>query len=260
MYLSNTDASGNSVGAVFQSAQANPGYVFIKSNLGSNVNAFVVSTELARTGFNEVLVAYEAGTNPPSNAEACVFNFSRNGNTGPTGHTGATGPTGITGPTGPTGPSGPTGSNAILTGITGPTGPSGPTGPTGPTGPSGPTGSTGAGFNPAVPRIFTQGSTQTPIPDASTTDLYILSTLAITAVMGAPVGSPTAGQWLEMLILCTGTQKGITWSTSAGGYLANTLGVTLPAVTTTNQTIGLSFRYVTANSINKWLLLSKGVG
>jgi hypothetical protein len=181
VYLSNTDASGNSVGAVFQSAQANPGYVFIKSNLGSNVNAFTVSTEVARTGFNEVLVAYEAGTNPPSNAEACVFNFSRNGNTGPTGHTGATGPTGITGPTGLTGPSGPTGSNAILTGITGPTGPSGPTGPTGPTGPSGPTGSTGAGFNPAIPRIFTQGSTQTPIPDASTTDLYILSTLAIIA-------------------------------------------------------------------------------
>jgi hypothetical protein len=111
-----------------------------------------------------------------------------------------------------------------------------------------------------IPRITTVGSTATPVPNADTTDLFILSTLAITAVMGLPSGTPTAGQTLEMQILCTGTQKAITWSTTAGGYIANTLWTTLPAVTTTNQTIYLSFRYVTANSINKWALIAKAVG
>lgn len=208
--MDDLDAFGNSVGVVFQSANSNPGYLFIKSNDNSDttVNVFIVTTEIDKGGYQEIQVTYEAGAALPSDTEACVFNFARNGGTGSTGATGAT----------------------------------------------------GAGSNPIVPRVTTVGSTATPVPDVSTTDLYILSTLAITAVVGAPTGGPSAGQHLEMQILCTGTQKGITWSTSAGGYIANTLWATLPAVTTTNQTIFLSFRYVTANSINKWQLVAKAVG
>jgi hypothetical protein len=134
------------------------------------------------------------------------------------------------------------------------------TGPTGPTGPTGSTGPTGAGVNPYTPRQTTVASTATPVPNADTTDLYILSTLAITAVVGVPSGTPTGGQILEMQILCTGTQKGLTWSTSAGGYLAMATYVTLPSLTTTNQTQFLSFRYVTANSINKWALFARTQG
>lgn len=198
------------------------------------------------------------------------------GPTGPTGPTGAqgtaaqltgpTGPTGpqgtastITGPTGPTGPQGTAGTNAILTGVTGPTGATGPTGVTGPTGANstvtGPTGPTAAGFRPYVPRITTVGSTASPVPNADNEDLFILNALAVTAVVGLPAGTPTAGQVLDLMIICTGTQKGLTWSTSAGGYIVGVVP-TLPAVTTTNQTNYLSFVYVTANAVNKWMLLT----
>ena len=50
-----------------------------------------------------------------------------------------------------------------------------------------------SGNQPFVPRQTTVASTSTPVPDTSTTDLYILSTLAITAVVGVPAGTPQIG-------------------------------------------------------------------
>jgi hypothetical protein len=144
------------------------GYIEIVGNAATSptTNIFsVTGTVTVATGYYKIPVAYVSGA-LPSNADACVIDFSRTGNVGATGPTGATGLTGATGPTGATGiqgPTGPTGAQGVqgiqgIQGVTGPTGATGaastvtgPTGPTGATGaastvtgPTGPTGATGA--------------------------------------------------------------------------------------------------------------------
>jgi hypothetical protein len=204
------------------------------------------------------------------------------GTTGPTGSNGATGPTGTTGPTGAastvTGPTGPTGSQGVTgptgnasltgptgaTGITGPTGPTGagvagPTGPTGPmgsqgtagtTGVTGPTGPTGATTLPALLRVASTTSSATPTPNANTTDQFELTAQTVTAAFQDPSGSPVDGQNLIIQIVGA-TAAPITFTT---GYTAG--GVALPTTTVTGKYTHLGFKYVTANSLNKWLLLA----
>jgi hypothetical protein len=170
VWADDTDALGNTVAVVFQTLQTNPGFLYVKSNdnADTTVNVFRVSTEVDKGGYQEFQVVFEAGAAIPSNAEACVFNFARDGQTGvgitgPTGPSGPTGPTGVQGVAGPTGPTGLTGANGSI----GPSGPSGPTGPIGPTGPTnpatgitGPTGPTGTPGGPSAQFGFASGTQQ----------------------------------------------------------------------------------------------------
>jgi hypothetical protein len=87
-----------------------------------------------------------------------------------------------------------------------------------------------------TPRATTSGTTsgnQTPTGDSS--DQYIMTGLTGAITMLAPSGTPTNGQKLVLRFLDNGTGRGITWTTSAGGYRA--LGTTLPTTTVANKTI-----------------------
>ncbi len=193
------------------------------------------------------------GTTGPTGAAGT--NATLTGATGPTGSIGPTGPTGnasLTGPTGPigvTGPTGPTGTTGH-TGTTGVTGPTGPTGPTG-TGVTGPTGPTGATTLPALLRVASTTSSATPTPNADTTDQFELTAQTVTAAFADPSGSPVDGQNLVIQIIDNGTIHPLTFTT---GYTAG--GVALPSTTVTSKYLHLGFKYVTANSLNKWLLIA----
>lgn len=215
---------------------------------------------------------------------------SGGGSTGPTGTTGPTGPQGtagtqgiqgtagsqgiqgITGPTGPQGTAGTqgiqgtAGTNAILTGATGPTGITGPTGPQGTAGTNGaqgtagtngitgPTGPTGV----QLPTVASTSSSANPAPavSASGYDLFELTAQTATATFVAPSGSPSDGSCLTILVVSSNaaTARAMAWATGAGGYLGNS--PVLPASTTTGKVSLISFQYVTANALNKWVILS----
>lgn len=161
--------------------------------------------------------------------------------------------TGVTGPTGPTGPQGTAGTNAILTGATGPTGPTGPQGTAGTNGVTGATGPTGR-----FPAVASTTSSATPTPNSDTTDLFILSLQTATAAFAVPSGTPTAGQKLMIEVYSGTTAQPMTWASATGGYTGSGIGgVALPSATTTSMYSHLGFMYVTANSLNRWVLLAK---
>ena len=95
-----------------------------------------------------------------------------------------------------------------------------------------------------TPRAVTSGTTtgnQTPTGDAS--DQYIMTGLTGAITMLAPSGTPTDGQKLVLRFHDNGTARGITWTTSAGGYRA--IGTTLPTTTVANKTIYVGCIYNT---------------
>lgn len=189
------------------------------------------------------------------------------GQKGTTGTTGVTGPTGaastVTGPTGPTGSQGAQGTagaqgiqgtqgTAGTNGITGPTGSQGTAGAVGTTGVTGLTGVTGPTGSP-TPRVASTTSSATPIVNVGTTDQFELTAQAAAAAFILPTGSPVDGQKLMIQIIDNGTLQALSFSGGTGGYTAG--GPALPSQTVTSKYIHLGFMYVTANSLNKWLLI-----
>lgn len=87
IYIDDLDAHGNTMGLFFQSALDNRGYLVIKSNVGGDdtVNVFRVLDEEVASGYQKINVVFEAGSAIPSNGEACVLTFSRDGAQGPAG-------------------------------------------------------------------------------------------------------------------------------------------------------------------------------
>lgn len=95
-----------------------------------------------------------------------------------------------------------------------------------------------------TPRAVTSGTTtgnQTPTGDSS--DQYIMTGLTGAITMLAPSGTPTDGQKLTLRFLDNGTARGITWTTSAGGYRA--IGTTLPTTTVANKALYVGCIYNT---------------
>jgi len=142
------------------------------------------------------------------------------------------------------------GSTQGTQGVTGPTGSQGVTGPTGPTG--------------RVPTVASTTSSATPTPNATTDDIFELTAQAATAAFQPPSGSPSNGQFMQIRIRvgATGPNRAITWSAATGGYVNSRLPYTAsgPAATqlfanVPTANIGIAdFRYVTAGSLNKWVL------
>jgi hypothetical protein len=69
-----------------------------------------------------------------------------------------------------------------------------------------------------TPRVGTVASAATITPTGDSSDLYTVTALATNATIAAPSGTPTDGQRLMLRILDNGTSRGLTWTTTAGGY------------------------------------------
>jgi hypothetical protein len=83
-------------------------------------------------------------------------------------------------------------------------------------------------------------------PDGDTTDLYIAEGLTGGVTLAVPSGTPSNGQKLLIRLKDDGTARGITWTTSAGGYRA--IGITLPTTTVINKTTYVGCVYNSADS------------
>lgn len=171
------------------------------------------------------------------------------------GPQGTAGVNGVTGPTGPQGTAGAQGAQgtAGAQGIQGTAGANGAQGTTGVTGPTGANGVTGPTASP-FPRVASTTSSATPTPNANTTDQFELTAQAATAAFAVPSGSPVDGQNLIIQIIDNATPRAITWSSATGGYVQG--GPALPSITVASKYLTIGFKYVTANSLNKWMCLS----
>jgi hypothetical protein len=107
------------------------------------------------------------------------------------------------------------------------------------------TNTTGVIVNDAPLRVTSVVSSATPTPNADTTDLYILTALAVNATFGAPTGTPSQGQSLLIRIKDNGTPR-----TLAFNAVYREVGVALPTTTVAGLTIYLGMFYNTTDS--KW--------
>lgn len=119
---------------------------------------------------------------------------------------------------------------------------------------------------PFISRVFSTTSTgnwatgstavvNTFIPNANMVDLFDVSSATGAVTFSNPVGSPANGQILRIRVTSSNaaTARSLTFSSSTGGYIANSPA--LPSATTTGKTTDLGFQYDTTGSLNKWRLL-----
>jgi hypothetical protein len=97
----------------------------------------------------------------------------------------------------------------------------------------------------ALPRFERLASSATPTPNIDTTDMYILTGLAVPATFGAPTGTPGEGQRLLMRMRDNGVARALTWNAMYRG-----IGVALPTTTIAGKWLYLTFIYDDTDS--KW--------
>jgi hypothetical protein len=78
-------------------------------------------------------------------------------------------------------------------------------------------------------RIVATASVTSVTIDASVTDQYHITSLAVNATFNAPINSSSNGQKLIIRIQDNGTPRTLSWTTSTGGF--RVIGVTLPTTT-----------------------------
>ena len=83
-----------------------------------------------------------------------------------------------------------------------------------------------------VPRVVTITTNVAPTPNGDTTDQYEITALATSATIGAPTGTPYAGQKLTIRITDNGTGQTLAWNA-----IYRPIGVLLPPETVANKTI-----------------------
>lgn len=103
----------------------------------------------------------------------------------------------------------------------------------------------------APKRVTSETSNATPTPDVDTTDMHIITALAVGAVFGAPTGTPTQGQQLIIRIKDDGTARSLGWNAI---YRAST-DLALPTTTASGKTLYCGFIYNSTDT--KWDLLAK---
>jgi hypothetical protein len=101
------------------------------------------------------------------------------------------------------------------------------------------------GITTPGPRSTSVTSTAYPVPNATTTDIYIIRSLATGATFAAPVGAPVQGQALIIRITDNGTAQALTWD-----EIYRVIGVTLPTVTVANKTLYIGMIY--NSNATKW--------
>jgi hypothetical protein len=85
--------------------------------------------------------------------------------------------------------------------------------------------------NPRV--VAASATTGTITPNGDTTDVYKAEGLTGAITIDVPSGTPVDGQKLMVRLEDDGTERAITWTTSAGGFRA--IGITLPTTTTATK-------------------------
>jgi hypothetical protein len=95
-------------------------------------------------------------------------------------------------------------------------------------------------------RIVSITSASPIIPTGNTADQYDVTALAAAVTVSAPSGTPTDGQKLTIRIKDNGTARGLTWTTSSGGY--RILGTILPVTTIVSKTIYIGCIYNSADT------------
>ena len=100
------------------------------------------------------------------------------------------------------------------------------------------------------PATTSIASSSTPTPNADTTDLYIITALAVGATFGAPTGTPKNGQKLVIRIQDNGTSQTLVWNAIYSG--------TAPTQTVANQITYVVCVY--NESTSKWDLISTPAG
>lgn len=86
-----------------------------------------------------------------------------------------------------------------------------------------------------VPRVNNNGgvTSGTIVPTGDLSDQYELLGLTGSVTVDIPSGTPLAGQKLMLRIKDNGTSRGLTWTTSSGGY--RVVGAVLPVSTTVSK-------------------------
>ena len=196
----------------------------------------------------------------------------RRGATGPTGPQGTQGSQGTRGSLGSTGPQGTQGSRGTQgsqgsQGSLGPTGPQGTQGSIGVQGTQGTQGS--AGSNMRNPSVTSRATASSPQPNANSDDVYEITAQDLTtAAFQITSGTAVNGQRLVIRLTATSGTSGpaggnITWQDATFGFTGTTtgnagiLGTTLPSSFIKGKKIVCEFMYDTANSFNRWQLISR---
>lgn len=94
--------------------------------------------------------------------------------------------------------------------------------------------------------VTASGTSGTLTPNGNTTDLYVAEGLTGAITLAAPSGTPVDGQKLLIRLKDDGIARGITWTTSSGGYRA--VGITLPTTTVLSKTTYVGCVYNSAAS------------
>jgi hypothetical protein len=102
-----------------------------------------------------------------------------------------------------------------------------------------------------APRVTQRPSTLTLVPNADTTDLVVLTSQSSAVLISNPLGTPAIGQRLAMQFVDNGTPQKLTWGSTDGGYIAQT--IPLPAITVASTYLNLDFIWVPA--AKRWLLI-----
>lgn len=99
---------------------------------------------------------------------------------------------------------------------------------------------------PPNPRAVAAGATTgTLTPNGDTTDLFVAEGLTGAITLAVPSGTPVNGQKLLIRLKDNGTARGITWTTSSGGYRA--ISITLPTTTVLSKTTYVGCVYNSAS-------------
>lgn len=100
-------------------------------------------------------------------------------------------------------------------------------------------------------RVQSVADAATITPNADADDFVDITAIAQAFTIANPSGTPTNGQALLIRIKDSGGARGITWGSA---YFAG--GVALPSTTVSTKILTLGFVYNTANSLNKFQLVS----
>jgi hypothetical protein len=99
---------------------------------------------------------------------------------------------------------------------------------------------------PTVSVGITGAAGGTITPTSGTATQYNITALGAAATFAVPSGTPVDSQKLTIRIKDDGTARGLTWTTSAGGY--RIIGTTLPTTTVISKTLYVGCIYNTADS------------
>lgn len=96
-----------------------------------------------------------------------------------------------------------------------------------------------------VLRTASETSNATPAPNADTTDVHIITALAVAAAFTNPSGTPISEQAMMLRIKDNGTARALTWGSKYRAF-----GAALPSITTLSKTMRIGMVYNSTD--DKW--------